>query len=426
MPVPTNAAAGYLQTGGALVHRSIFVAAAMAAVLASFPTTAAAAAPGPAPDKIVIKPIVDARLRYETVDQGALDADALTLRVRAGADARLGSFSLLAEGEGTAALVDNYSGFPFLIDDEQRRPQHAVVADPRNIELNRLQVQYKSRSLTGTLGRQRINLDDQRWVGSVGWRQNEQTFDAIRGEATIGPVGVDLTYANSQRTIFGGDAGPRTAFDGDFIFAGAGSKIGPLQGKLFAYLLDYDEDFFRANSSQTYGGILNGAVKLGHAKLSLRLSYARQSDYGDNPRRYAADYWSAEGAAAIAGFAFTAGWEQLGSDHGRSLQTPMATLHKFNGWADLFLTTPTAGLEDAYASITKTFPGMKALPGLNASIAFHRFDSAAGNIEYGTEWDASAGFKIGKVGVLLKYADYDAKGFGFDTRKLWLQAEWAL
>ena len=66
------------------------------------------------------------------------------------------------------------------------------------------------------------------------------------------------------------------------------------------------------------------------------------------------------------------------------------------------------------------------LPGLNASVAFHQFDSARAGLEYGTEWDASAGFKIGKVGLLLKYANYDAKDFGVDTRKLWLQAEWAL
>ena len=376
-------------------------------------------------DELQIKPILDARLRYEDVDQGALDADALTLRLRAGAEAKAGNFSILAEGEGTVAPVNNYNAFPFAVADDQRRTQFAVVADPENIELNRLQVQYKSGTVTATAGRQRINLDDQRWVGSVGWRQNEQTFDAVRGEAKLGPAALDVTYAISQRTIFGEDAGPGTALRGDFIFAGTGSKLGPVQGKLFSYLLDYDEDFFLANSSQTYGGLLTGTLPLGTGKISLRASYARQSDYGDNPFDYAADYWSFEAGTKIAGFAVAGGWERLGSDRGHALQTPMATLHKFNGWADLFLTTPPAGLEDAYLSLGKTFDGVKALPGLNANIVFHQFDSAVGKLEYGTEWDASAGFKIGKVGLLLKYADYDAKGFGVDTRKLWLQAEWA-
>lgn len=103
----------------------------------------------------------------------------------------------------------------------------------------------------------------------------------------------------------------------------------------------------------------------------------------------------------------------------------MATLHKFNGWADLFLTTPTNGLEDAYVSVGRKFDGVKFLPGLNATVVFHQFDSDVSNIEYGTEWDASLGFKISRVAFLAKYADYKAKDFGVDTRKFWLQAEWA-
>ena len=378
-------------------------------------------------DGLRVKPILDARLRYENVDQPALDADALTFRLRAGAEARLGPFSFLAEAEGTAALIDDYNAFPFALPaEEQWRPDHSVIADPMNIELNRLQLQYKTNKAALTLGRQRINLDDQRWVGSVGWRQNEQTFDAIRGEASIGPVAADLTYAIKQRTIFGTDGGPRTAFDGHFIFAGLSSKLGPVQGKLFAYRLDYDEGFLLANSSQTYGLTLNTVVPLpAKTKLSLRASYARQSDYAENPFEYAADYWSLEAGTALAGFGISGGWEKLGSDNGRGLQTPMATLHKFNGWADLFLTTPTTGLEDGYVSLSRKFDQVNVLPDLNATVAFHQFDSDVGNIEYGTEWDASLGFKLGRLALLAKFADYDAKDFGVDTRKFWLQAEWA-
>ncbi|MGZ8286185.1 MAG: alginate export family protein [Allosphingosinicella sp.] len=402
------------------------------AVAAALAIAAPAAAQTPqvpaSPDRVQIKPILEARARHEIVDQGGLEADALTVRARAGAEAKLGRLSFLAEIEGTAALVNDYNAFAFpLANESQRRPQFAVVADPENAELNRLQLQYKLPQGTVTLGRQRINLDDQRWVGSVGWRQNEQTFDALRGEARAGPVALDLTYAISQRTIFGGDAGPRTALDGDFVFAGLSSKLGPIQAKLFAYLLDYDEDFFLASSSQSYGGILSGSVPVAtKTRVSLRASYARQSDYGRNPFDYAADYWALEGGTTLAGFTIAAGWERLGSDSGRAVQTPMATLHKFNGWADLFLTTPAAGLGDAYVSIGRTFGTAGPLEKINAQLAFHQFDSAAGNLEYGTEWDASVGFALGPIRLLLKYADYDSSGFGSDTRKLWLQAEWAL
>jgi hypothetical protein len=403
------------------------MAAFLALLASSSPVLAAEADKPKQPDELQVKPILDARLRYESVDQETLEADALTLRLRAGAEAKLGEFSILAEAEGTAAPVNDYNAFPFVIDDRQRRPQFAVVPDPRNVELNRIQLQYKSKELTVTAGRQRINLDDQRWIGSVGWRQNEQTFDAIRAEAALDPVTLDLTYAISQRTIFGEDAGPRTAIDGKFMFAGLGTKLGPIQGKLFSYLIDYDEGFALQNSTQTYGGYLAGSVPLGKAtKLSLRGSYARQSDYGRNPFDYAADYWSFEAGTKLGGFSITGGWEKLGSDNGRAVQTPLATLHKFNGWADLFLTTPPNGLEDAYVSVGRTFDGVKMLPGLHANVAYHQFDSARNDLEYGTEWDASAGFKVGKVGLLLKCANYHANEFGVDTRKLWLQAEWAL
>jgi hypothetical protein len=409
-----------------IIHLTVVGAGALAALSLSAP---AAAAEGEKPSEqggIEIKPIIDTRLRYETVEQGSLDADAVTLRLRAGAEVKLSEWSVLAEGEGTVPIANNYNAFPFGVVDDQRRTQYAVIADPRSLELNRLQLQYKSKNVGLTIGRQRINLDDQRWVGSVGWRQNEQTFDAVRGEATLGPINVDATYAIDQRTIFGSEAGQRTGLDGHFFFASIGSKVGPIQGKLFTYWLDYDESFFLTNSSQTFGGFLSGAIPIGKkTKLNLRASYARQSDYGDNPFNYGVDYWSFEAGSTLAGFNVAAGWEQLGSDDGVSLQTPMATLHKFNGWADLFLTTPKGGLEDAYVSIGRKFDGVKLVKGLNANLIFHQFDSADGDVEYGTEWDASVGFKVGKVGVLLKYADYDAVDFATDTRKFWLQAEWA-
>ena len=94
----------------------------------------------------------------------------------------------------------------------------------------------------------------------------------------------------------------------------------------------------------------------------------------------------------------------------------------FNGWADLFLTTPPAGLRDYYATVGTTF-GVPFLPGFKADLTYHEFDSDFGGLEYGSEWDASLGFKLGVVALLAKYARYDASGFAVDTEKLWLQAE---
>ena len=406
-------------------------AAALCVFTAAQPALAAPGDPMPLDGGLTLDPIIDARLRYENVDTPTLDADAVTIRLRAGAELKHKSgLSLLAEAEGTLAVVQDYNAFPFTIADSQRRPGFAVVADPMNVELNRLQLQYKSKRVTVTLGRQRINLDDQRWVGNAGWRQNEQTFDALRGEAKVGPISLDASYAISQRTVFGIDAGPRLAYDGDFVFLGAGAKLGPVNVKAFAYLLDYDpaeqvSALALGNAdTQTYGLRAGAAFKLSpNAALTLTASFARQSGWQDNPVSYAAAYLAADAALAIGPLGFTAGYEGLGADNGRAVQTPMATLHKFNGWADLFLTTPTGGLQDWYGGASIKFPKVKALPGLNAAVTFHRFDSDVGSLHYGDEWDASLGFKLGRVGVLAKFADYDADTFGSDTRKLWLQFE---
>lgn len=380
-------------------------------------------------DGLTVDPIIDVRVRHEAVDQPTVDADALTVRLRTGAELKHAPshLSFLVEAEGTLALAKDYNAFPFpLLGSPQRRIGFAVVADPESLDLNRLQVQYKTKTFALTLGRQRINIDDQRFVGSVSWRQTEQTFDAARAEATLGSVTLDGTYAIQQNSIFGSEAGPRRSMDGDFVLLGASTKLGPVTVKAFSYLLDYNEAFAFANSSQTYGARASGMFALPKAvKLNLTASYARQSGLGQNPETYSADYVLGEAGLGFKGFTLTGAYSKMGADKsaGRSFQTPLATLHKFNGWADLFLTTPGAGLVAKYITLAKTFPTVKALPGLNANVTYYDFRSDIGSTRFGSEWDASLGFKTGKVAWLAKYANYRAQQFGVDRRVMWFQAD---
>ena len=383
------------------------------------PALAAPGDPVTVAEGVTFDPILAARLRYETVDQANFpnSADALTLRARVGGELKSSGFSFLAEGEGTVALADDYND---TLPGNGAEP-FPVVADPENLELNRLQVSYMKDGTGVTVGRQRIILDNARFVGNVGWRQNEQTFDAVRGQAKLGPVSLDATYSISQRTVFGVDS-PNDHFDGDLVLLNAGIKLPVVEAKAFAYLLDYDTRL--AFSSQTYGGLATAGFDIpAVGKLTALVSLAKQSDYGANPVAYDAEYINAQLGLALFGFGLTAGYEELGSDGGvAAFQTPLATLHAFNGWADLFLTTPASGLRDYYAGVSKTF-GVPFLPGLKADVTYHEFDSDFGGFEYGHEWDASLGFKLGPVGLLAKYANYQSEGFAFDTEKFWLQAE---
>jgi len=386
------------------------------------PALAAPGDPVTVAEGVTLDPILAARLRYETVDAANFpnNADALTIRARAGAELKFSGFSILAEGEGTLALADDYND---TLPGNGVEP-FPVVADPETLELNRLQVSYMKNGTGVTVGRQRINLDNQRFVGAVGWRQNEQTFDAVRAQGKFGVVVLDATYSISQRTVFGVDS-PNEHFDGDFVLLQGGVDLPVIDAKAFAYLLDYDTRL--AFSSQTYGALATAAIDIpAVGKLNALASFAIQSDYGANPVAYDAEYINAQANLTVLGFGLTAGYEELGSDGGvAAFQAPLGTLHAFNGWADLFLTTPANGLRDYYAGISKTF-ALPFLPGIKADLVYHQFDSDFGGLDYGSEWDASLGFKLGPVNLVAKYANYDASGFAVDTEKVWLQAEIAL
>ena len=377
-----------------------------------------------------IKPLFEARMRWENVDQDHVgkQANALTFRLRAGAELRDKDWSLLAEGEATAAPVERYdSGLG-------GRTGYPIVADPENIELNRLQLQYRGlpKSIV-TFGRQRINIEDQRFVGSSGWRQNEQTFDAVRLEyGSAKGFRTDLTYSWSVRTIWGIDGrdARQQAIGENNVFATVShpTPVGTLSG--FAFLVGQDEaavQGFRL-SSQSYGVRLAGSRSFSSsAKINYALSYARQSDWHHNPNDYRADYWLAEVGAEFGSATLGLGHETLGADDGMpltSLQTPLATLHKFQGWADKFLITPPNGVRDNYASAGYGWKKVGGLGAINALLVYHRFNSDRLGLHYGNEWDAMLSARRGRWTATAKLAGYIADEFATDTRKLWLQLEW--
>ena len=378
-----------------------------------------------------IKPLLDARLRWENVDQEGFNrqANGATFRLRAGAELVVKDWSLLAEGEVTAAPIERYdSGLNAKIG-------YPIVADPENFELNRLQLQYRGLpKTTVTVGRQRINLEDQRFVGSSGWRQNEQTFDAARLEYGD-PKGLkaDLIYNWSVRTIWGVDGrdSRQQAIGGNNVFATVShpTPVGTLSG--FAFLVDQDEaavQGFRL-SSQSYGVRLAGSRTLSStAKLNYTLSYASQSDWQRNPNNYRADYWLGDIGVEFGPAKLGMGHERLGAVEGlpfTSFQTPLATLHKFQGWADKFLTTPPNGIRDWYGGAGYGWKKIAGLDAINATLAYHHFKSDRLGLHYGNEWDAMLSIKKSRWTATAKLAAYDADELATDTRKLWLQLEWA-
>ena len=200
------------------------------------------------------------------------------------------------------------------------------------------------------------------------------------------------------------------------------TPIGKLTG--FAFFIDVDN----ANgifSNQTVGARLTGKQGVGAGNVAYTLSYAAQSDYGSSNLDYSADFINVEGVYKAGRFLGGAGYELLGGDTQRGFQAPLSTLHKFNGWADVFLNTPATGLEDVYFKAGSTIGDLGLFKNTSFTAIYHNFSSDAGGLEYGDEINLIATAKIGKVKSLVKFADYSAEDFAVDTQKIWVQLDYA-
>ncbi len=362
------------------------------------------------------KPSLDMRLRYEAVEQdNALqDAKALTLRTRLGYTT--GSFnglSAMIEFEDVRIVggVDEYSVGPTGFNPGL----YSVIADPETTEVDQGFLQYKNDVITAKLGRQVITLDDHRFVGHVGWRQDRQTFDALTLNAAPMPgLALMYGYINNRNRIFAEAAD--VASKDHLINVSYATPYGKLVG--FGYLLEVDNG--TDNAMDTYGVRFSGGTDVSTTKLLYTASYAKQS-HETAAVSHDADYLFLEAGATFSGITGKIGYEVLGSDNGAyGFSTPLATLHKFNGWSDQFLSTPAQGLVDTYVSLNgKLFGG-------GWKVVYHDFkaDKPSATVDdLGNELDLVYSRKLSKnFNAGIKYASYKGDSGKVDTNKLWLWA----
>lgn len=403
--------------------RSLLVPTCATALLLAVPARAADSTPAPSPDTLAGaltggKAHLEFRYRLESVDQDPFRDDALasTLRTRLNYQTLdWNHLSAFVEADNVTSLGnDTYNSTVNGVTD---RP---IVADPEYTEVNQAYLQLKLGTFTAVGGRQRIVLDNARFVGNVGWRQNEQTYDAVTLRTTALPkTQLQYTWLANVNRVTGPEDGAQPAdYRSDSHLLNAKIDLGPAGTlSLFDYALDLQNA--PALSSNTWGLHYAGSHAFTKTtRLSWVASYADQRDYADNPNGYSADYYLLEAGLGLGRFGVRAGYEVLGGDTvpNHAFQTPLATLHVFQGWADKFLTTPAAGVEDFYLAGSANF-GALAL-----NLVWHEFQAEATSVDYGSEWDASAGYKFGqRYEVLAKLADYRADRFATDTTKLWLQ-----
>lgn len=364
------------------------------------------------------------RYRYEYVDQDGLKStSADPIRLRLGyLSPKFAGFQAFAEFEGnTPVFADDYNST------KNGKTDYAVISDPSKGELNQGWLSYESIPDTmAKAGRQRILLDNQRFIGAVGWRQMEQTFDAVNiFNSSIGNLTADATFIWNVRNIKSEDVNMNSPLlNLKYIFKGIGSLTG------YGYWLDYDDPdnsgpFPFAFSTKTFGLRFNGLTSMAEDSLKLLYTaeYASQSDYQDNPEDYRTDYYHFIGGltvpnsdSLITNITGKIGYEALDSDSGVSFKTPLGTNHAFNGWADQFLTVPPEGLHDIYGSLSGI------IAGVTVDLIYHDFQSDEGDSDYGTEYNMMLTKKFGSHYTLqAAYANYNADEYKTDTEKFWLQ-----
>lgn len=345
------------------------------------------------------------RYRLEGVDDSVNnDATASTLR------SRITLTSQKYNNFQTQVELDNVSviGEANHNDSANGMGDHAKVIDPEGSEINQAWVAYSGVSdTTVKVGRQRVVLDNQRFIGGVAWRQNEQTYDAA---AIINKSIPDLTvvygYVTNVNTIKGGNIDTDTQL---LNVSYAGLPFGKITG--YRYDIEVEND--------TTGIRFAGKTGIGSGKLLYTAEYATQEAH--NGSDFEADYTHLMLGVKFGSVAVKLGQEVLGAEDATSagFSTALATKHKFNGWADKFLGTPVGGLEDTYLAFIGKFGKVKV------KAFVHDFESAEGNADLGEELNIAVATKVNKnLSLLVKYADYSAGDSGTDTQKLWLQAQY--
>jgi len=392
------------------------------------------------------KPIIDIRTRFESVDDEncatckGRTAEAFTARARFGYETGYwNSLQLAFDFDKVWALgAEHYNST------RNGKTLYPTIADPDLITLNRLQLTYASNFNTKfVLGRQRLIFGNQRFIGNSGWRQHEQTFNGLVATNTsIKDLTVSYGYISRVNRIYGPDLPSPTTGQAsyftcrchlvDAVYVG----IPTLRLEAYGHLLDLRQHNVPSTpayrlSTATYGVRAEEKYPLSSTvTLLLNGEFAHQTDFGRNPLQLKLDYYTAEGGFSYKGFTGLAAYEVLQGNGTIGFSTPLATLHAFNGWADLFLTTPANGLTDLNGKLAYTMKDVWLFKSIVTMARYHVFEAWRGTAEFGTEIDASVEFNVDKnASFLLKYAGFDGAGGagGFKDKEIfWAQAQWKL
>lgn len=367
-------------------------------------------------------PILDLRARYENADQdGKETGEATTLQTLFGWRTKpIWNTSLTFEGINVGRLNDDYN------DGQNGKIQFPVIGDPDDTDVNQLYLDWTGLPETRFRGgRQVVKLDNVRFIGNVAFRQVLQVFNGITVENKSLPgTRLFLGYVGRVKTV------DTREHESDTILLNANYALSADKSLVgYGYFQDQYDAIGGAGfsapppadtSNQIIGIRLDGAHALAEPwKLLFTVEYAMQNDYADGDSRIDAHYLRLGIGGSWGDFFLRVDREQLSSNDGTyGFQTPLATRHPYQGWADQFLTTPPQGLRDTYLSAGAKIEKAELVA------EYHRFKSDVGGIDFGEEFDFGVSYPLmQKLTGRFEYADYQAGDIvsgKVDLRRLWL------
>ena len=286
------------------------------------------------------------RLRWESVDQAGKRkvADAITLRTLVGYETKsFHGFSVNTQVYGLSPFTDNYNdakkGDPIT-----SRKAYPIVADPEDYDFHQIYLQWTNADNQVKLGRQNMFLDNWRYIGDVRFRQNWAVFNGLSFVNTSLPnTTVILAHFEQLKQV------TTKIQDGDFEIANIKYDITPTTNITgYGYFNDWEGSTMKATSNKTFGLRLDGKSKINDQWAVLYTAeYAKQDDYKDGSKLIDNDYYRVGAGAGYGNWFLRLDQEKLsGNSDGKSFQTQLGTNHLFQGWADVFLTTPASGIKD--------------------------------------------------------------------------------
>lgn len=363
--------------------------------------------------------VVDLRYRSAHIDQAgfAAPANANTLRVTLGCLWQIfPHWSAYAEGTRVSGLFDdNYNS------GANGKSHLPAEGDPPSSEISAAWLGFDDGALKARLGRQYLNIDNQRFFTSGLWRQNPQSFDALNTSWALAS-GTTLQYVHLDKALrsVGHDYPDPTqsvwSLDANLFHVDQKLPLGTLTG--YDYLVENDTT--AKYSWRTAGIRWTGAQDVFGGKLGWTGEGARQDSWRNNPQTYRANYHLFELSIALPQATFRWGDESLGGDGKYAFSAPYGSSHGFDGWTSQFKNTPPNGLEDRYVGVSG-----KISTQLAWGVVAHNFFAARVSQRYGSEVNTMLTYALRRdFSVQMEYATYHRNTFGSSERELWLTLEY--